>query len=159
AEVAFAIAPDYQGRGLATILLGQLAQAASEQGIDTFEALVLAENRRMLDVLRESGFPLKVKYDYGSIEVTLPTSLTPEALARFEQREEVAAANAVKRVLYPRSVAVIGASRHHESVGAAIVRNLVTCGFAGAVYPVNPAATTIQSLRAYPSVLDIPGPV
>ena len=99
AELAFAIAPDYQGRGLATLLLGQLAEAAADNGIDTFEALVLPENRRMLDVFRESGFPLKVHYDYDTVEVTFPTSLTPEALVRFEQREEVAAANAVRRVL------------------------------------------------------------
>src|SRR5215471_12977026 len=50
AEVAFAIAREYQGRGLATILLGQLAQAGAASGIHTFEAVVLPENRRMLRV-------------------------------------------------------------------------------------------------------------
>src|ERR1700674_5303668 len=55
AEIAFAIGRELQGRGLATILLGQLAEAAAGNGIDTFEAVVLSENRRMLQVLRESG--------------------------------------------------------------------------------------------------------
>jgi acetate---CoA ligase (ADP-forming) len=85
AEVAFAIAAEYQGRGLATILLGQLANAAAEHGIDTLEAIVLPENRRMLQVLRESGFPIKSRYEWGNVEVTFPTSLSPQALARFEQ--------------------------------------------------------------------------
>ncbi|MBV9896398.1 MAG: GNAT family N-acetyltransferase [Chloroflexi bacterium] len=159
AEVAFAIARDFQGRGLATILLGQLAEAASANGIETFEAIVLSENQRMLQVLRESGFPIKTHYDGGRVEVTLPTSLTPAALAQFDQREEIAASSAVRRFLYPRSVAVVGASRHADAVGAAVVRNLVDGGFPGPVYPVNPAASAIHSIAAYASVGDIAGPV
>src|SRR6266702_107984 len=50
AEVAFAIAAEFQGRGLATILLGHLADAAAVNGVDTFAAVVLTENRRMRDV-------------------------------------------------------------------------------------------------------------
>src|SRR6185312_11980740 len=38
AEVAFTIAEDYQGRGLGTLLLGQLAEVAAAKGIQTFEA-------------------------------------------------------------------------------------------------------------------------
>jgi RimJ/RimL family protein N-acetyltransferase len=52
AEVAFAIGSAYQGAGLATLLLGQLADAATQRGIHTFEAVVSSENRRMLGVLR-----------------------------------------------------------------------------------------------------------
>jgi acetyl coenzyme A synthetase (ADP forming)-like protein len=159
AEVAFTIARDYQGRGLGTLLLGQLAQAAAENGIDTFQALVMPENQRMLQLLRQSGFPIKTRYDWDTIEVTFPTSLTPEALERFERREETASANALRRVLYPHSVAVIGASRKPDAVGAAIVRNLLAFGFKGPVYPVNPAATEIQSLPCYPTVLEIDAPV
>jgi acetate---CoA ligase (ADP-forming) len=157
AEVAFAIATEYQGRGLATILLGQLANAAAAQGIDALEAIVLPENRRMLQVLRESGFPIKSRYEWGNVEVTFPTSLSPQALARFEQREELASASALRRVLYPRSVAVVGASEKPGAVGTAVVRNLLAGSFPGPIYPVNPSAGTIQSLTAYPTVDSIPG--
>lgn len=58
AELALAVADPYQGRGLGTLLLGQLAEAASESGIEILEAVVRPENHRMLDVLRESGFPI-----------------------------------------------------------------------------------------------------
>src|ERR1051326_4629097 len=159
AEVAFAIARDYQGHGLATILLGQLGEAASRNGVETFEAVVLAENQRMLQVFRESGFPVKTHLDGTTVQVLFPTSLSPEALARFDQREETAASNALRRFLYPRSVAVIGASRDPAAVGAAVVRNLVGSGFCGPVYPINPAATEIQSIAAYASVDDTPGRV
>src|SRR5262249_38786131 len=61
AELALAIADDYQGRGLGTILLGQLAEAAAAAEIDVLEAIVKPENHRMLSMLRESGFPLTVR--------------------------------------------------------------------------------------------------
>ena len=159
AEVAFAIATEYQGQGLATLLLGRLADAAAANGIETFEAVVMTENRRMLDVLRESGFPVKTRYEWHNVEATFPTSLTPQALARFEQREELASASALRRVLYPNSVAVVGASEKPGAVGAAVVRNLRAAAFPGPIYPVNPTASTIQSLPAYASLEDIPCPV
>jgi acetate---CoA ligase (ADP-forming) len=158
AEVAFAISAEYQGRGLATILLGQLAVAAAANGIETFEAVVLSENRRMLGVFRQSGFPVQTRYEWDNVTATFPTSLTPQALARFEQREELASASALRRVLYPRSVAVIGASgQPGGGVGAAVVRNLLSYAFRGSIYPVNPTATTILSLPGFASLEDIPG--
>src|SRR6058998_2521107 len=62
-------------------------------------------------------------------------------------------------LLKPRSVAVIGASRRRDSIGGAILHNLIEQGFQGPVYPVNPSATHVQSIPAYPSVADVPGPV
>src|SRR5437868_13512761 len=60
AEVAFTIANDFQGRGLGTILLGQLAEVAAANGIKVFEAEVVAANYAMLHVFRGSGFPIEV---------------------------------------------------------------------------------------------------
>ena len=66
---------------------------------------------------------------------------------------------ALDPLLRPRSVAVIGASRRRESIGGAILHNLIEQGFQGPVYPVNPSATHVQSIPAYPSIADVPGPV
>jgi acetyl coenzyme A synthetase (ADP forming)-like protein len=55
-------------------------------------------------------------------------------------------------VLRPRSIAVIGASRKPNTIGYQILENLVRHGFAGPVYPVNPTADAVHSIRAYPSV-------
>jgi len=60
---------------------------------------------------------------------------------------------------HPSSVAVIGASRDPEKLGYAVLSNLKEGGFAGVLYPVNPKAKEVLGLVAYPSVLDIPGPV
>lgn len=62
-------------------------------------------------------------------------------------------------IFRPKSVAVIGASRKEGSIGRTIMRNLLVEDFAGTVYPVNPNATSVFGVRAFPSVLDIPDPV
>ena len=62
-------------------------------------------------------------------------------------------------ILKPRSVAVIGASRRSDTIGHEILANIVKYGFTGAVYPVNPNASSIHSIKAYPSVGDIPDAV
>ncbi|HET9951593.1 MAG TPA: acetate--CoA ligase family protein [Candidatus Eisenbacteria bacterium] len=59
----------------------------------------------------------------------------------------------------PRSIAVIGASRRRESIGGAILHNLVQEPFQGPVYPVNPHASHIQALPAYPTIEAVPGEV
>jgi len=159
AEVAFTIADDFQRRGLGTLLLCQLAEIAAANGIDTFEAEVAAANHAMLNVFRESGFPIEVGATAGQLHVSFPTSFSSEATERFERRESTAAVNALKLFFNPRSVAVIGASRRRGSIGGEIFHNLVGYGFEGPVYPVNPTAAVIQSVPAYPSVEDIPGPV
>ena len=159
AELALAVADAYQGRGLGTILLGQLAEAAADAGIQVLEAVVRPENHRMLEVLRESGFPVRSRSEPGEIHAELPTELTPEAIEHFEDRDRLAAVAAVKHVLAPQSVAVIGASRTRGSIGAELFHNLMAMGFGGPIYPVNPAATAIEGKRAYGSVLDIEGNV
>ena len=62
-------------------------------------------------------------------------------------------------IFQPRSIAVIGASRHKGKVGWTILHNLIRYEFQGTIYPVNPHARHIHSLRAYPTVAAIPDPV
>jgi len=62
-------------------------------------------------------------------------------------------------ILRPRSIAVIGASRHPNTIGYQILDNLIRYGFNGPLYPVNPKADVIHSIRAWPSVSAIPDPV
>jgi acetyl coenzyme A synthetase (ADP forming)-like protein len=159
AEVAFTIANDFQGRGLGTILLGQLAEVAEANGIQMFEAEVVAANHAMLHVFRESGFPIEVSAEAGQLHVTFPTSFTREAIENFETRETFAAVNALKLFFNPRAVAVVGASRQRGTIGGEIFHNLLAFGFNGPVYPVNPTAEVVQSVPAYASIEAIPGPV
>ncbi len=159
AEIAFAISSELKGRGVGTILLAHLAEVAAEHGITVFEAEVRPGNRRMVDVFHESGFPVEMSSVPGAIHVELPTSFSPEAVESFEQRDRLAAAAAVRRFLEPHAVAVVGASRRRGTVGGEIFHNMLEAGFGGVVHPVNPTAEVVQSVRAYPSIGDIPGEV
>jgi len=159
AEVAFAIADGFQRRGLATILLGQLAEVAAANSIQVFEAETLASNTGMVNVFRESGFHTKVTVAAGELHVSFPTSLTTEAIEKFERRESIASVNALKLFFNPRAVAVIGASRKRGSIGGEIFHNLLSYGFQGPVYPINPTAKVIQCVPAFASVEDVPVPV
>jgi acetyl coenzyme A synthetase (ADP forming)-like protein len=159
AEVAFVVADQWQGYGIATIMLGQLAAAAQEHGISVFTAEVLPRNHRMIDVFRNSGFPVELHSRGEVIDVEFPTSLSEEALTAFEARERTAAVAAVHSLLTPAAVAVIGASRRRGTVGGELLHNLLSAGFAGAVYPVNLHASSVAGVRAYRSIAEVPEPV
>jgi acetate---CoA ligase (ADP-forming) len=159
AEVAFLVADAWQGRGISTILLAHLAEVGEQHGFSTFFAQVLPQNHRMIDVFRESGFPVELHSAPDALEIELPTSLSAAALERFEERERIGAVAAVRSFLEPSSVAVIGASRRRGTIGGEILHNLLAAEFSGAVYAVNDKADVVQSRRAYRSVVDIPGGV
>ncbi|MDQ3985141.1 MAG: GNAT family N-acetyltransferase, partial [Actinomycetota bacterium] len=159
AEAAVVVDDPLQGKGVGSILVEHLAEAASAAGIETFEAEVMAANSDMLEVVRGLSLPFTSNLESGVVHVEFPTSPTEEAIAAFEKREAVAAAAAVQAFLKPRSVAVIGASRSRGSIGGELFRNLLQTGFEGPVYPVNPKTDVVQSVAAYPTVLEIPGPV
>ena len=139
-----------QGLGLGTLLLAHLAEVAQDNGISVFTAEVMPENHRMIEVFRESGFPVEMSSRPGSIHVELPTSLSDEAVAHFEDRDRIAAQAAIRPFLEPRAVAVIGASREHGTVGGQLFHNALEAGFEGVVYPVNPSADVVQSVRGLP---------
>jgi acetyltransferase len=60
---------------------------------------------------------------------------------------------------YPQGVAVIGASANPAKLSYGVLRNLVTHGYRGAVYPVNPKGGEMMGLTVYPSVMEVPDPV
>jgi acyl-CoA synthetase (NDP forming)/GNAT superfamily N-acetyltransferase len=159
AEVAFFVDDDHQGRGIATLLLEYLAEAARRNGISGFTATVLPSNSRMVGVFRSAGFSASSAFGDGVIEVRLDLRPTLEAEAAIAARAQRAEAEAVRRLLAPRSVAVIGAGRERGGVGHAVLRNLLLHEFAGTITPVNPAADHVAGVRAVASLSDIEGPV
>jgi len=152
AEVAFAVADAYQGRGLGTLLLEHLADLARERGITEFEADVLGENNRMLQVFAASGFEVKRVLSGGIFHVTFPTEATDRSRSVQAEREHQATAQSIRSLLHPRAIAIIGASERVGSVGAALLGNLSKHGFTGAIYPVNPHASTLEGLPAFSTV-------
>ena len=159
AEVAFVVDDAHQGLGIGTLLLEYLASEGRRYGLRRFAADTLFENARMVNVFRAAGFTQHSQLEGGVIRVVMDISPTTEALHALYERDRKAAARSMQRLLRPRSVAVIGASRSPGTVGHELVRNLVSGGFQGPVYPVNPTASHIASVPSFPGIDHIPGEV
>ncbi|GAA3357594.1 acetate--CoA ligase family protein [Streptomyces antimycoticus] len=80
----------------------------------------------------------------------------PQERRRYS-REEIL--SAMRRLMQPRSVAVVGASNEQGKIGNSVMRNLIDGGFPGEIHPVNPKADDILGRKAYKSVTDVPGEV
>jgi acetyl coenzyme A synthetase (ADP forming)-like protein len=159
AEVTLAIEDRYQGRGLGTALLEQLAAVARENDVDRFEADVLAENEQMMNVFKDYGFHVISELELGVYRVAFPIAETPEVLEKKAERERASTLASLHWLVKPQSVALIGASRHPGTIGHLLLQCLTSNGFTGKVYPVNPNIDSLMSLKTYPSVLAIPGDV
>ena len=62
-------------------------------------------------------------------------------------------------IFSPRAVAVIGATEKNNSVGRAVLWNLISHPFGGTVYPVNPSRPNVLGIRSYPAVAAVPEPI
>jgi len=159
AEVAFAIEDAYHGKGIGTKLMEWLANVARDNSITNFEADVLAENDQMMTVFRDYGFHVSSDLKWGVYHVTFSIASTRGILKKEEERERISTLTSLRSILYPRSVAVIGASREPGAIGQLVFQSIMQNVFSGVVYPVNPNADVIMSVKAYPSVLDVPGDI
>ena len=72
AEVAMEVADAMQDKGLGTILLGQIAEAARDVGVQVLGAEVLPQNHQMIKVLRDCGFPVKTRTVLGALLIESP---------------------------------------------------------------------------------------
>ena len=165
AEVAFAVPDDMHGRGIASLLLEHLVWQARQRGLRAFTAETLAENSAMLRVFADVGLPAKRRISGGVVELTFPLPdgednyRLDNYLATVASKESRADVASLRPLLQPRSVAVVGPSRRRGTVGRAVLRNIVTGGFTGPVYAVNPHARTIEGVPCVASVSDLPGQV
>ena len=88
----------------------------------------------------------------------MPVTENPNAGLTPAPESPVLRAPSLGPILAPRSIAVVGASRTPGTIGHQLLTNLITEGFTGAVYPVNAKARAVCSVRAVPSVSDLPEP-
>ena len=159
AEVALAVDDAFHGKGLGTLLLERLALLAVRHGFTRLWAVTHADNLPMREVFRESGFELRETFEGNDMEAELSLAPTETSVMRSETRDRIAAATSLRPFFKPRSVAVVGASRDPAGIGHRVLEALLLNRFQGSVYPVNPMASVIAGVRAYPSVRDIPEPV
>jgi acetyl coenzyme A synthetase (ADP forming)-like protein len=156
AEAAFAVADEYQRRGIGTRLVEQLAERAGRHGIERIVAEVLAENRGMLGVFEALGFEISRELSGGEVEIVFPIASTERYEARVDERDHVAVTASLRPFFEPGTVAVLGASRRRGSIGGELFRNILQADFIGAAYPVNRDGSAVAGVRAYSSVAELP---
>ncbi|HTZ62103.1 MAG TPA: GNAT family N-acetyltransferase [Thermoplasmata archaeon] len=83
AEAAFLIEDDHQGLGAGTLLLRRLARNAREEGIRYLVAIVLPENRAMLDMVTGAGYPHTTSWTGGEARVELDIGRDPAPVSRW----------------------------------------------------------------------------
>jgi acetate---CoA ligase (ADP-forming) len=155
AEAAFAVADEFQGRGVGSRLLEELAAAASAAGIEDFVAEVMPGNTPMLRVFADAGFAQTRTLEAGVVEVRLALAPTQELLVQVDERDHIAVAASLRRFFDPRAVAVVGASPRRGTIGGELFRNVLRADFAGAAYPVNRNGDSVAGVRGYSSVREI----
>lgn len=159
AEVDFFVHEQHHGHGIGRLLLDSMAETGWRNGLRMFEAFVLQENQRMVNLLVRSGYEVEHHYDpkeYGTVRLVMPLGETERSRALRESREQLATAASLHPFLRPRTIAVIGASRHANRLGNLVFRRVLESGFSGTVYPVNPNAHSVGGVRAYPSIAAVP---
>lgn len=87
------------------------------------------------------------------------STVAAEASQGARRNGRSSTASPMRAILSPRSIAVIGASRTPHTMGHQVLTNLIRDGFTGAVYPVNPRARSVCSVRAFTSVAEIGDPI
>ena len=160
-EVAVVVRHDQQHRGVATLLLEYLVAVARSDGVTHVDADVLAVNQGVSVVLRDLGLPVRSTSasDVREIEVRVPEPGTTTASERYSQamlersiRSHVAS---LRPMLTPRSVVVVGAGSHPDSIGRLVLRQLVEGGFAGPVHLVSRHTTDFSGVRTHQQVEDL----
>ena len=157
-----AVADEVHSRGVGTLLLEHLISLARSHGVHAFTAETLVENALMLQVFADAGLPVHRTLADGVYDFTfpLPADESDAALGTYRdavaERERSADVASLRHILTPASVAVIGASRRPASIGWAILQNITTGNFPGAVYAVNPGVAELNGVRCVPSAAALP---
>ena len=92
-----------------------------------------------------------------AVDVRILVDFAPPKQRYRPSQEEIL--QAMRRIMQPNAVAVIGASPEDGKIGNSVMKNLINGGYQGALYPIHPRAEDILGKKCYKSVVDIPGEV
>jgi acetyl coenzyme A synthetase (ADP forming)-like protein len=159
AEAAFAVDDEFQGHGIGTRLVEQLAELAAEAGIERFVAEVLPANLSMLRVFEHVGFAVTRELEGGVVEVVFPIAATQSYRETVDTRDHLGVVASLQPFFSPRGVAVYGASPRAGTIGGLVFRNIVEAGFAGAAFPVNRRGEDVAGVPGYTSLAEVLGRV
>jgi acyl-CoA synthetase (NDP forming)/L-amino acid N-acyltransferase YncA len=156
AEVSIAVADGLHHRGVGTLLVEHLVSAARAEGITTFTADALSENREVLKLFADLGLRTTRHFEGPEVRCSIALDQSDTYLTAVEERGRAADVASLEPLLRPTAVAVVGAGRTPGSVGRAILHQLHAAGYTGRLFAVNPAAHSILGVPSYSSVGALP---
>ena len=92
-----------------------------------------------------------------AVDSVMTVDFTPQPEPYRPSQQDIV--SAMRRIMNPKAVAVIGASDGEGKIGNSVMKNIINGGYVGALYPINPRADEILGKQCYKSVKDIPGEV
>ncbi len=95
------------------------------------------------------------KTSFDELTVSLDITPTETVQERIDERDHFAAVAALRPILAPSSVAVVGAAATPGNLGRAVLANIVAGGYEGVVTPVNRAGSVVSSMRAARSLAEL----
>ncbi|MER7187509.1 GNAT family N-acetyltransferase, partial [Streptomyces hyaluromycini] len=156
AEISIAVADGLHHRGVGTLLVEHLVSAARADGITTFTADALSENREVLRLFADLGLRTSRRFEGPETRCTIHLDEDDSYLSAVESRGRAADVASLRPLLCPEAVAVVGAGRKPGSVGRAILHHIHTGGYTRRLFAVNPSVTSVLGVPCYPSVSALP---
>ncbi|WP_217549762.1 bifunctional GNAT family N-acetyltransferase/acetate--CoA ligase family protein [Streptomyces sp. GbtcB6] len=156
AEISIAVADGLHHRGVGTLLIEHLVSAARADGITTFTADALSENREVLRLFADLGLRTSRRFEGPETRCTIHLDEDDAYLSAVESRGRAADVASLRPLLCPEAVAVVGAGRKPGSVGRAILHHIHTGGYTRRLFAVNPSVTSVLGVPCYPSVSALP---
>jgi acetyl coenzyme A synthetase (ADP forming)-like protein len=166
-DITFRLAPTTRQEALS--MLDDIAGAAVLRGVRGAAGV----NREALGALIENvshlvhDFPEVSQMDLNpvfatqdgatAVDVRIIVDFNPTPPRYRPSQEEIL--RAMRRIMQPDAVAVIGASPEDGKIGNSVMKNLINGGYQGTIYPIHPRAKQILNKQCYKSVLEIPGEV
>ncbi|MFC9931938.1 GNAT family N-acetyltransferase [Streptomyces sp. NPDC127190] len=156
AEISIAVCDGLHHRGVGTLLVEHLVSAARADGITTFTADALSENREILRLFADLGLRTARHFEGPEVRCTIRLDADDAYLSAVEARGRAADVASLEPLLCPNVVAVVGAGRKPGSVGRGILHHLKEGGYTRRLFAVNPSANHILGVPSYPSVSALP---
>ena len=165
-DLTFRLAPAAEDEAAA--MLDDIAGAAVLDGVrgaagvdrQALTALIVNVSRLVTDIPEIHELDLNPVFANaeGACAVDARILLREPAEPRFRPgQDEILAA--MRRIMQPDAVAVIGASAEAGKIGNSVMKNLIDGGYEGDLYPIHPKADTILGHTCYGSVVDVPGDI
>ncbi|MBI1923704.1 acetate--CoA ligase family protein [Candidatus Poribacteria bacterium] len=166
-DITFRLAPTTREGALS--MLDDISGAAVLRGVrgasgvnrDALAALIENVSRLVHDFPEISEMDLNPVFASSAgataVDVRIVVDFSPAPPRYRPSHEEIL--RAMRRIMQPDAVAVIGASPEEGKIGNSVMKNLINGGYQGVIYPIHPRADEVLGVPCYKSVLDIPGEV